>query len=145
MIKERISFVIPLAMDNNKSGTPVLIYEMPHGSHVVDLAFGVFFIGLRAGKDYSVGFDVFNENETPIPIDSKEYNNHTFFNVAEANDGEVVVSASMKNIFRNVSINTPGIFEVRASLVDPKTKDIIDVKSSYFDVKSVGAIRNEFR
>nr|DAL51261.1 MAG TPA_asm: hypothetical protein [Caudoviricetes sp.] len=145
MIKERISFVIPLAMDNNKSGTPVLIYEMPQGSHVVDLAFGVFFIGLRAGKDYSLGFDVFNENETPIPIDSKKYNNHIFFNVAEANDGEVIVSASMKNIFRNISINTPGIFEVRASLVDPKSKDIIDVKSSYFDVKSVGAIRNEFR
>lgn len=145
MIKERISFVIPLAMDNNNAGTPVLIYEMDPGYNFVNLVFGVFFIGLRAGKDYSVGFDVFNEYETPIPIDSKEYANHTFFNVAEANDGEIIVSASMKNTFRNVPISSPGIFEVRASLVNPKTKEIIDVKSSYFDVKSVGAIRNEFR
>ncbi|EEB2528228.1 hypothetical protein XO04_23045, partial [Salmonella enterica subsp. enterica serovar Kentucky] len=55
MIKERISYVIPIAIDGSKSGTPVLIYEMAKDSYEVDLSFGIFFIGLRAAKKYSVG------------------------------------------------------------------------------------------
>lgn len=145
MIKERISYVIPISADDSKSGTPVLIYEMGEGSHEVDLSFGVFFIGLKAAKKYSVGIEVFNDNETPIPIDTKQFVNHTFFTVAEANDGESIVSASLKITFPKVGISKPGIFEVRASLADPETKEVIDVKSSFFDVKRLGVIRNEFR
>ncbi len=145
MIKERISYVVPIANDDNKFGTPVLIYEMAKDSHEVDLSFGVFFIGLHASKRYSVGIDVFNDYETPIPIDSKEFANHLFFSVEEASDGETIVSASAKIVFSNVKIFNSGIFEVRASLVNPETKEIIDVKSSFFDVKRDGVIRNEFR
>lgn len=145
MISERISYVIPIARDDSNSGTPVLIYEIEKDSHEVDLSFGVFFIGLKADKKYSVGIEVFNGNETPIPIDTKKFSNHMFFTVAEASDGETVVSASMKTTFPNVEIINPGIFEVRASLVNPETKEILDVKSSFFDVKRVGVIRNEFR
>ncbi|EBB8731227.1 hypothetical protein CMS39_01235 [Salmonella enterica] len=146
MIKERISYVIPIAIDGSKSGTPpVLIYEMAKDSHEVDLSFGIFFIGLRAAKKYSVGIEVFNDNETPIPIDTKKFSNHMFFTVAEAGDGETVVSASMKTTFPKVEIINPGIFEVRASLVNPDTKEIIDVKSSFFDIKRAGVVRNEFQ
>ncbi|MEA7581117.1 hypothetical protein ONJ87_27340, partial [Salmonella enterica subsp. enterica serovar Anatum] len=42
---------------------PVLIYEMAKDSYEVDLSFGIFFIGLRAAKKYSVGIEVFNDNE----------------------------------------------------------------------------------
>lgn len=145
MIKERISYVIPIAIDGSKSGTPVLIYEMAKDSHEVDLSFGIFFIGLRAAKKYSVGIEVFNDNETPIPIDTKKFSNPMFFTVAEAGDGETVVSASMKTTFPKVEIINPGIFEVRASLVNPDTKEIIDVKSSFFDIKRAGVVRNEFQ
>ncbi|EBU2671623.1 hypothetical protein GKU49_14570 [Salmonella enterica] len=145
MIKERISYVIPIAMDDSKSGTPVLIYEMTEGSHEVDLSFGVFFIGLRAAKKYSVGIEVFNDHETPIPIDTKQYSNHKFFTVAEANDGETIVSTSMRINFPRVKIIKPGIFEVRASLVNPEEGEVIDVKSSFFDVKRIGLVRDEFR
>lgn len=145
MIKERISYVIPISADDSKSGTPVLIYEMGEESHKVDLSFGVFFIGLKAAKKYSVGIEVFNDIETPIPINTKHFSNHTFFTVAEANDGETIVSASMKKFFPNVKVINPGIFEVRASLVNPDTKEILDVKSSFFDVKRIGVIRNDFR
>ncbi|ECG8629205.1 hypothetical protein AAD16_005374 [Salmonella enterica subsp. diarizonae] len=145
MIKERISYVIPIAIDGSKSGNPVLIYEMAKDSHEVDLSFGIFFIGLRAAKKYSVGIEVFNDNETPIPIDTKKFSNPMFFTVAEAGDGETVVSASMKTTFPKVEIINPGIFEVRASLVNPDTKEIIDVKSSFFDIKRAGVVRNEFQ
>ncbi|EAA8955398.1 hypothetical protein CBJ10_15015 [Salmonella enterica] len=145
MIKERISYVIPIAIDGSKSGTPVLIYEMAKDSYEVDLSFGIFFIGLRAAKKYSVGIEVFNDNETPIPIDTKKLSNHMFFTVAEAGDGETVVSASMKTTFPKVEIINPGIFEVRASLVNPDTKEVIDVKSSFFDIKRTGVVRNEFQ
>ena len=145
MIKERISYVIPIALDDNKSGTPVLIYEMKQGADYVDLSFGVFFIGLRSGKRYSVGIEVFNENESPIPINTKEHSNHLFFAVDESFDGETIVSASMKKIFHKVHVNRSGIFEVRASLVNPESREILDVKSSYFDIKPAGIARNEFR
>ncbi|ATI65811.1 hypothetical protein CPU03_00315 [Edwardsiella tarda] len=143
MIKERISYVIPI--DGINSGTPVLIYEMAKDSCETDLSFGVFFIGLKAAKKYSVGIEVFNENETPIPIDTKKFSNHMFFTVTAADDGETVVSASTKVTFPNVEIINPGIFEVRASLVNPDTKEVLDVKSSFFDVRRIGVIRNEFR
>ncbi|EAA4902416.1 hypothetical protein DPR96_19840 [Salmonella enterica subsp. enterica] len=68
-----------------------------------------------------------------------------FFTVAEAGDGETVVSASIKITFPKVEIINPGIFEVRASLVNPDTKEIIDVKSSFFDIKRAGVVRNEFQ
>lgn len=42
MIKERISYVIPIAIDGSKSGAPVLIYEMAKDSYEVDLSFGIF-------------------------------------------------------------------------------------------------------
>lgn len=145
MINERISYVIPIAMDNDKLGIPVLIYELDKDSRKVNLSFGLYFIGLRAGKKYSVGVEVFNENETPIPIDTKDFSNHFFFTVAEANDGETVVSASLRASFPKVKIMNPSIFEVRTSLVNPDTKDIIDIKSAFFDVKELGVIRDEFR
>lgn len=50
MIKERISYIIPIAMDEGNPVTPVLIYEMDKDSHEVDLSFGAFFIGLKATK-----------------------------------------------------------------------------------------------
>lgn len=43
MIKERISYIIPIAMDEGNPVTPVLIYEMDKDSHEVDLSFGAFF------------------------------------------------------------------------------------------------------
>ncbi|WP_435952702.1 hypothetical protein [Dryocola sp. BD626] len=145
MIKERISYVIPIAMDDNKSGTPVLIYEMKKDSQHIDLSFGVYFIGLKSGKKYSFGIEVFNENESPIPIDTKEHHNHLFFSVDESFDGETIVSASMKQIFHKVRIKSSGIFEVRASLVNPESKELLDIKSAYFDIKPEGIVRNEFR
>ncbi|EHC95963.1 hypothetical protein LTSEUGA_0514 [Salmonella enterica subsp. enterica serovar Uganda str. R8-3404] len=55
------------------------------------------------------------------------------------------MSASIKITFPKVEIINPGIFEVRASLVNPDTKEIIDVKSSFFDIKRAGVVRNEFQ
>ncbi|EAA8368911.1 hypothetical protein BHM08_05820 [Salmonella enterica] len=145
MIKELISYVIPVAQDGRKSVIPILVYEIDNDSHEVDLSFGVFFIGLKAEKKYSVGIEVFNDHETPIPIDTKQYSNHQFFTVAEANDGETIVSTSMRINFPRVKIIKPGIFEVRASLVNPEKREVIDVKSSFFDVKRTGLVRDEFR
>ncbi|ELO78587.1 hypothetical protein SEEERB17_010032 [Salmonella enterica subsp. enterica serovar Enteritidis str. SARB17] len=51
----------------------------------------------------------------------------------------------MKTTFPKVEIINPGIFEVRASLVNPETKEIIDVKSSFFDIKRAGVVRNEYQ
>lgn len=145
MIKERISYIIPIAMDEGNPVTPVLIYEMDKDSHEVDLSFGAFFIGLKATKKYSIGIEVFNAQEIPIPIDTKLYSNHKFFTVAEANDGETIVSTSMRINFPRVKIIKPWIFEVRASLVNPDKGEVIDVKSSFFDVKITGSVRDEFR
>lgn len=145
MINEKISYVIPIALDNSKSGTPVLIYEMRKEDNTIDLSFGVFFIGLIADKKYSLGIDVFNEIESPIPIDSELHSNHTFFTVNKSIDGERIVSASTKTTFHSVKINNPGIFEVRASLVNPENGEVLDIKSAYFDVKQTGSIRYEFR
>lgn len=44
-----------------------------------------------------------------------------------------------------MKIIKPGIFEVRASLVNPEKGEVIDVKSSFFDVKITGSVRDEFR
>lgn len=48
-IQERISYVIPIAVVEDTSGIPILVYEFDEWSGEADIAFGVFFIGLHAG------------------------------------------------------------------------------------------------
>ncbi|EMS8793883.1 hypothetical protein ACTLKO_000922 [Enterobacter ludwigii] len=146
-IQERISYVIPIAVVEDTSGIPILVYEFDEWSGEADIAFGVFFIGLHAGKDYIVAVKVLSEdhNETLIAIDSDEFMNKRSFRVSASPDGETVVSASLKVNFDNVKVENPGIYEVQAVLIDASTKNILSVASSFFDIKPTGMIRNEFR
>lgn len=146
-IKERISYVIPIAFADDTSGTPVLLYEFENWSGKADIAFGVFFIGLRANKDYIVGIQVTKEDgsEELISLESNEFANKRHFRVSESYDGETIVSASLKVNFRRVTVSTPGIYEVQAVLLDPETSKILSTTSSFFDIKPVGMTRDEFR
>lgn len=146
-IKERISYVIPIAVAEDTSGTPVLLYEFENWSGKADIAFGVFFIGLRANKNYIIGIRVTNEDrsEVLISLESNEFANKRQFRVSESYDGERIVSASIKVNFNSVNVTKPGIHEAQAVLIDPKTSEILSTASSFFDIKPVGMIRDEFR
>ncbi len=102
----------------------ILVYEFDEWSGEADIAFGVFFIGLHAGKDYIVAVKVLSEdhNETLIAIDSDEFMNKRSFRVSASPDGETVVSASLKVNFDNVKVENPGIYEVQAVLIDASNK-----------------------
>lgn len=144
-IKERISYVIPIAVSEDTSGMPVLVYEIDDWKGEVTIAFGIFFIGIRSDKEYVVGIKVSNENQVLIPLDSTEFDNKRHFRVSNAVDGETVVSASIKVNFANVKVEEPGIYEVEAVLIDTKTKEILSVARSFFDIKPTGMVRDEFR
>jgi|GEM_PF-2078234 hypothetical protein len=144
-VKERISYVIPISWSEDESGVPVLVYEFHDWQGEADISFGVFFIGLRANKTYITGIRVSNDENVLIPLDSDEFNNHRAFRVAEATDGENIVSASIKVNFNNVKVESAGIYEVEAILIDSETRQVLSSNSSYFDIKPSGMIRNEFR
>lgn len=144
-IPEKISFVIPIAVTDNHSGLPVLVYDVADWKNEVDLAFGVFFIGLKAGRNYSIGLQLSNFEEIVIPPNSDEFNNRKIFNVSESPDGEKIVSASIKVNFHNVNIRKPGIHRVDAVLLDVETGIELDRKHSFFDIKPRGLTRDEFR
>lgn len=146
-IKERISYVIPIAFVDDTSGQPVLVYEFDNWEGEADIAFGIFFIGLRAGKEYIVGIKILNEDnsKTLIALDSEEFLNKRSFRVSASPDGESVVSASIKVNFNNVKVEEPGIFEVQAVLFDVSTKEILSIANSFFDIKPAGIVRDEFR
>lgn len=147
MIKERISYVIPIAVSDDSSGLPVLVYEIDKWKELADLSFGVFFIGLRANKPYAVLLDIGTEDGTHslIPFDSKVFANRKTFRVSPAADGEMIVSASIKVIFDAVSVKTPGVYVAKALLIDLETNSALDEAKCYFDIKPVGIIRDEFR
>lgn len=144
-IPEKISYVIPIAVTDNHSGLPVLVYDVADWESEVDLAFGVFFIGLKADRNYSVGVQISNIDEVVIPPNSEEFNNSRVFNVGASPDGEKVVSASIKVNFHKVTIRKPGIHRVDAVLLDVETGLELDRKHSFFDVKPRGISRDEFR
>ena len=146
-IKERISYVIPVAFTHDPSGTPVLVYEFDEWNGEADISFGVFFIGLRAEKEYLVTIDVVSEDggETLVDVNSNIFNNKRLVRVSKAHDGESIVSASIKVNFNNVKVNKHGIFQVRASLTDIGLQKVISIANSFFDIKPAGIIRDEFR
>lgn len=144
-IKERISYVIPIAVTESTSGIPVLVYEVNDWNGEADLSFGIFFIGLRSGKEYVVGVKVSNDENVIIPLETLEFENKRYFRVSQAPDGERIVSASIKVNFSNVKVESPGIYKVEAALIDVETKEILNVKSSFFDIKPAGMVRDEFR
>lgn len=146
-IKERISYVIPIAITEDSFGIPVLVYEVDNWEGKADFSFGVFFIGLRAKKKYILAVKVSSEDGSyiPIPMETEEFDNKKFFQVSEARDGEKIVSASVKVNFSNVKINSPGIYNVNAVLIDGDTREILNTSQSYFDIKPVEMIRDEFR
>lgn len=144
-IKERISYVIPISYADDESGVPILVYEFDDWSGEANIAFGVYFIGLRSNKTYITGITVYNDESEIITLESTEFNNHRAFKVSEAPDGENIVSASIKVNFNNVKVPNPGIYEVEAILIDSETRQIISRNSSFFDIKPFGMVRDEFR
>ncbi len=145
--KERVSYIIPIAVSDDDYGIPVLVYEVDDWKGIVELSFGIFFIGLLTNKNYVVGVKVATEDESEIliPLDSDEFANKKSFRVSPAADGEINVSASIKVNFDGVKVKSPGIFEAQAVLTDPETKKILSINSCFFDIKPLGMVRNEFR
>lgn len=144
-IKEQISYVIPISFAEDESGVPVLVYEFDDWCGEANIAFGIYFIGIRSNKTYVTCITVANEHDVLISLDSKEFNNRRAFKVSEATDGENIVSASLKVNFNNVKVDNPGIYKVEAVLIDAETREVLSKNSSYFDIKPSGMIRNEFR
>lgn len=145
--RERVSYIIPIAVSDDTFGTPVLVYEVENWEGKADLAFGIFFIGLRSNKNYVVGVKIASEDDSIvlIPLESDEFANKKAFRVSEASDGELIVSASLKVNFEGVKVEQPGIYEAQAVLIDVDTKEILSINSSFFDIKPAGMIRDEFR
>ncbi len=145
-IKEKISYVIPISFTDDHRGLPVLVYETMRWENKADLAFGIFFIGLRARKPYATSIQISSlEGEILIPFDSEEFGNRNVFQVDKAPDGEKIVSASLKVNFENVPINKPGIHRIDARLLDVDTEVLLDQNFSLFDIKPRGVVRDEFR
>lgn len=144
-IKERISYVIPISYAEDESGIPVLVYEFDDWSGEANIAFGIYFIGLRSNKTYVTCITVSNDENELISLESTEFNNRRAFKVSEATDGENIVSASIKVNFNNVKVDHPGIYEVEAILIDSQTRQILSKNSSFFDIKPSGMVRDEFR
>lgn len=143
--REKISFVIPIDVTESQNGTPVLVYETINGSNKLDISFGIYLIGIYADKNYVAQIQVSCGDEKIIPFESKEYFNKRSFTVSESNDGEKIVSASLKVTFKDIDTSCIGICKVEARLYDGKNNSILDEKHSYFDIKPYGMVRNEFR
>ncbi|EPT7054669.1 hypothetical protein P2G72_09030 [Cronobacter sakazakii] len=143
-VEEKISFVIPIAVTNDMKASPVLVYETESVSKL-DMAFGIYFIGLKANHPYYVAVEVTDHDDDVVTNKPESLPTVQRFTVSESRDGERIVSASLKVNFTEIDIKTLGIYQVEVVLFDGETSFPLDRKHAYFDVQTPGVIRDDFR